>query len=174
MTSEQHPSLERIVDYVHHELSESEDARLFEHFAACLPCRTEYEAELRLTATLRAAAAAETLALPPAVKARIWESVRTAQPRGWRAFLRPLVALPVAAALAVGAFFATQSAGGPGVRPVVGAQWYFDVHSAATRQENPLADRSAPLLNTIEASDVNGSSPFLDAHAASEGDDLGR
>lgn len=173
----QHPSAERIVDYVHHELSESEDAELFEHFAACTPCRAEYEAELRLSALLRTAAAAEMLELPPSVSARVWACIRSPKPQGWRALLRPLVAVPLGAAIAVGVFFATQSAMPPAAHPVVGAQWYFAVHSAATRQENPLTDRSAPLLNTIEASDVDSapSPSLLDAvHAATDGDDLGR
>lgn len=175
MTS-QHPTTDRIIDYVHHELAPSEDAVLFEHFAGCAPCREEYEAELRLTGALRSAAAANTLELPSMMKAEIWTRVRSAEPSLWSRLFRPLVALPVAAAIAVAAFFAfqpnAQTASG---HPMVGAQYYFASHSAATRQENPLTDRSAPVLNVIDASDVSSNlSPLVEAAGAASGDDLGR
>lgn len=172
----QHPSIERIIDYIHHELAPSEDAVLFAHFAECPACRDEYEAELRLTATLRSAAAAQTFELPPMVKAEIWKSVRSRESRGWNAWLRPLIALPVAAAIAVAALFAVQQANGPmSSHPGVGAQYYFASHNAATRQENPLTDRSAPALNVIEASDVTSQpSPLIEAAGAASGDEPAR
>jgi len=174
MTS-QHPSTDRIVDYVHRELSPTEDAALFAHFAECLHCRAEYDAELRLTAALQSAAAAESLDLPSAVKAEVWSRIRSREARGWNLFLRPLIAVPVAVAVALAAFFAVQTNSPMMAHPMVGAQYYFDVHSAATRQENPLTDRSAPVLNVTEASEVSSNpSPLVDAARAAAGDDLGR
>lgn len=149
MTSE-HPTTEAIIDYVHHELSPTQDAAVFEHVTQCAPCRETYEAELRLNDALKAAAAEETFELPSIVKARVWEEVRASRPGRWRAWLRPLIAVPVGAAIAAAAFFAVQSTPSNTHPPVVGAQYYFDVHTAATRQENPLSDRSIPL--TIDAS----------------------
>jgi anti-sigma factor RsiW len=172
MTS-QHPSLDRIVDYVHHELSPSEDAELFEHISQCTPCRAEYEAELQLTAALRTAAAEQTLEMPTAIVALVRQRVRSTPAAGWRTWFRPLIALPVGAAIAVAAFFAVQTTM-PATRPAVGAQYYFDLHSAAARQENPLTDRSAPVFNVIEASDVSSNPPLPlveAAHAVTLGDD---
>lgn len=148
MTSE-HPSVETIIDYIHHELSPTDDAAIFEHFAQCPPCRAEYEAELRLGDALTSAAAAETLELPSMVKARIWEQARSERPGRWAALVQPLIALPAGAAIAAAIVFALQSTPSNTRTPMVGAQYYFDVHSAATRQENPLSDRSVPL--TIDA-----------------------
>ncbi len=174
MTS-QHPSTERIIDYIHRGLSLTEDAVLFAHFAECPHCREEYEAELRLTAALQSAAAAESLDLPSAVKAEVWSRIRSRESRGWNLFLRPLIAVPVGVAIALAAFFATQTNSQMMVHPMVGAQYYFDVHSAATRQENPLTDRSAPVLNVMDASEVSSNpSPFVEAARAAAGDDLGR
>ncbi|HXF33164.1 MAG TPA: zf-HC2 domain-containing protein [Candidatus Acidoferrales bacterium] len=176
MTS-QHPTTDRIIDYVHHELTPSEDAVLFEHFSACAACREEYETELRLTNALRSAAVSETLELPSNLKAEIWNRVRSSRPTFWSLVFRPLVAVPVAAAIAVAAFFAfqpsVQTASG---HPMVGAQYYFASHSAATRQESPLTDRSAPVLNVIDASDVssNSASPLVEAAGVASGDDFGR
>ena len=174
MTS-QHPSTERIIDYIHGELLPAEDSALFAHFAECSDCRAEYETELQLTAALQSAAAAETLELPSVVKAEVWSRVRASETGGWRAFLRPLIAVPVAAAIAFAVLFGVQNNAPKAAHPVVGAQAYFDVHNAATRQENPLTDRSAPVLDVIEASDASSpASPFVQAARAAAGDDSNR
>jgi anti-sigma factor RsiW len=170
MTS-QHPSTERIIDYIHGELSPAEDSVLFAHFAECSDCRADYETELRLTAALQSAAAAETLDLPSTVKAQVWSSVRETETGGWRAFLRPIIAVPVAAAIALAVFFSVQNNAPKAAHPAVGAQAYFDVHNAATRQENPLTDRSAPVLDVIEATDASSNAPFVQAARAAAGDD---
>jgi anti-sigma factor RsiW len=171
MTS-RHPSTEEIIDYVHHELSPSQDAELFEHFATCDACRREYEGELRLSGALRAAAAVEQLELPPTVKVQVWNRVRSYERPRWPIPLRPLIALPIAAAVAVAALFAAQPGIVTGVHPMVGAQYYFDLHSAAIRQENPLSDRSAPVLNVIETSNLeatDGSTPLVDSASLDDG-----
>jgi hypothetical protein len=110
------------------------------------------------------------------VKAEIWSRVRAGRPSPWKAWFRPVVALPVGAALAVAAFFAVQQTNGPAaLHPAVNAGYYFAVHNAAVRQENPLTDRSAPVLNVIPASDVSAEPSMLveEARAAS-GDDPAR
>ena len=152
MTSH-HPTTETIIDYIHGELSPAADAALFEHFNACTDCRSAYEAELLLTTTLRAGAKRETLEMPSTVKAEVWHRVRAQQPNRWDFLFKPFVAIPVGAAFALAAFLAIHAM--PAAQhPVVASQYYFDVHSAATRQENPLADRSAPVLSVDEASNV--------------------
>lgn len=153
MTSE-HISTDRILDYLYHELEPDADAAVFAHISACETCRAEYEAELRLSAALKGAPLARTRELPGAVKAQIWQHVRNAPaPSRWRLFFRPLVAFPVAAALALGVFFTVESTAPP-AHPGVDARAYFDLHDAVARQESPLTDRSAPILNAVEASDV--------------------
>jgi anti-sigma factor (TIGR02949 family) len=174
MTSH-HPSIDHLIDYAHHELSPAEDARIFAHLADCPQCRTEYDAEMQLTAALKHAASAQTLEMPSAIKAHVWERVR-ARESAWRGWLRPLIAVPVGAAIVFGALVAVQTSA-PLPQPAVGAQYYFDLHSAAARQENPLTDRSAPVPNIIETSEVSStpSLPLVEAaHVMSLGDDPGR
>jgi anti-sigma factor RsiW len=159
-----HLSADEIIDYIRHELAPAEDVIVFEHLALCEPCRSEHEAELQLTSALRATLGSER-ELPAMLKARIWDEIRTPRRAAtpWAAFWRPIAAAGLTAAVAAGAYVAVSSNAAPKTPQVaVDARYYFASHSATTRQENPLADHSAPIINAVEAADSGAaSSPSL-------------
>jgi predicted anti-sigma-YlaC factor YlaD len=140
----QHPTTEILLDYIHGELSPAQDASVYAHLEQCAACRAEYEAEVAMGEMLRANAAREERELPSAVKAEIWKRVREAQPStlgrlaGW---LRPAVAIPVAAAIAVAAYFGTAYVGPHGA-PMIEASYYLQDH-ADMNSTIPFSDHSA-------------------------------
>lgn len=155
-----HLSPDEILDYLHDELAPAEDAVVFEHLAQCPACRAQHEAEAQIGNALRSAFGEER-ELPPSIKAAVWEAIRKPRISPWSTLLRPLVAATMAAAVAAGAYIAVLSASAPKAPQLaVDARYYFALHSAATRQENPLADHSAPIINAVTASE-GGTTPSL-------------
>jgi hypothetical protein len=101
---------------------------------------------------LRTHAAAQERELPSSVKAEIWQRVRGAQPSLWsRAFgwARPAVALPIAAAIAVAAYFGTTYLGPQGA-PSIEASYYLQDH-AAMNSTIPFNDRSSANPSDLES-----------------------
>ena len=151
-----HLTTESLIDYIHGELSETEDAATHAHLQVCAQCRLEHDREANLSERLRRVAA-EQFDLPPMVKARIWQAVRTEPDSPWSrvlGFLRPAIVVPVAAALVAGMYFVTPlSHRGPAPR-TVDATYYLEQH-AAEAMENPLGERNttAPVTETSDAGD---------------------
>ena len=144
-----------LIDYMHAGLSPEEDAHVYAHLEACPGCRAEYDAELALTDLVRSFAAADTRELPSSVKAEIWERIRAARPSPWGAWaswLRPAVSLPVAAALALAAYFGTSYLGPHGIAPI-DAGYYLQDH-AALDSTVPFSDRA-----TANAADLESATP---------------
>lgn len=140
----QHLTNDTLLDYVHGELAPADDAAVYSHIEQCEACRSEFDAEVALGEMLRAHAAREERELPPAVKAEIWERVRAGKPSAFaRAFgwLRPAVAIPVAAALAIGAYFGTTYLG-PQAPPAIEASYYLQDH-AAMNSTIPFSDHTS-------------------------------
>jgi anti-sigma factor RsiW len=110
-----HPSIEQLVDYAHGELSAHDDAVIHAHLAECGPCAQAHEAEVRLGELLREHARAEELELPPGLVTSIYAraAADSSSASSWwqrlAASLRPIVAVPVAAALVVAVYFAVAS-----------------------------------------------------------------
>jgi len=134
MTS--HPSQEQFIDYLHGELASGEDAALLLHLEGCASCRESYQDEARLSEALRGYARVSERELPPGVRASIWSAIESSQREpswtqrlaGW---LRPAVAIPVAAALVIAAFAgygSTLHRGGT----TIDAGYYLDDHAALT------------------------------------------
>jgi predicted anti-sigma-YlaC factor YlaD len=140
----EHIPNEQLIDFVHGALSAQRDAQVHAHLARCGTCRSEYDAEILLGETLRAAAARETVELPPNLKAAIWAAARDERPSvsmTLRAWLRPLVAVPAAAAIVL--FFTVGHPGSHGQhKPTVDVNYYLDQHAAQLMQV-PFADRQA-------------------------------
>jgi anti-sigma factor RsiW len=136
-----HISTDLLLDYLHGELAPEDDAMTHAHLAACAACRREYDAEASLSDALRAAAKAEEREMPSMISAQVWERVRSAQPgplarvAGW---FRPALALPVAAALVLGGWFATTSHG----KPTVDVMYYLQTH--ASQSGTPLSLQAGP------------------------------
>lgn len=172
-----HYTTDDLIDYLHGELAAAADARIHAHLAECADCRALYEAEAALGDMLRAAARADEREFPSIVKARVWEAVRNEEPTALerlRAIFRPVVAVPLAAALALVAYFGVPAVRGTNVAtgaPTVAAAYYLEEH-AAEGQENPLADHTnvhatfaaersatpttAPLIDAADAATLSG------------------
>jgi predicted anti-sigma-YlaC factor YlaD len=143
-----HLTQEQLIDYVHGALSPQIDAAIYEHLEACDQCRFEYDAELALTDLIRTHAAGEERELPPTLKAEIWSRIRSARPSPWSRLverLRLSVAVPVAAAVAIAAYFGVTYLGPQGA-PSIEAAYYLQDH-AALNSTIPFSDRAAMPVN---------------------------
>lgn len=148
-----HPTPEQLVDYLHGELPPQQDAAVHAHLAECTPCAREYEAETSLTELLRAHARAEERELPYRViagirgvtagteRVSVWQRIRSA--------LRPIVLVPVAAALAVALFFEIGSHHSTGATPIDAAA-YVNNHAALTATTPFSEDAPIPAMLTSD------------------------
>lgn len=140
----QHLTNEKLIDYMHGALSPQEDAAVHAHMETCALCRAEYDAEVALSEVLRAQARREEREMPSTLKAEIWQRVREEQPSpavrffGW---FRPAFALPLAAAIALAAYFGPSIFGGNGA-PTIEAAYYLQDH-AALNSTIPFSDRGS-------------------------------
>jgi len=152
----EHLANQTLIDYMHAGLAPEEDARVYAHIESCSSCRADYDAELALTDLLRTYALRETRELPPMLKAEIWERIRAARPSRLRSladWLRPAVALPVAAALALAMYFGTSYLGPRGAASI-DAGYYLQGH-AALNSTVPFSDRATSSAVDLET----GNSP---------------
>ncbi len=154
-----HYDRETLTDYLHGALEPEADAALFEHMETCPSCRQLHDEEAAFGEALRAAARAEELEFPSLVKARVWDAIRH-QPPAWHARLftgwGPRLAVPLAAAIALVAYF-----GGPVLRhdaavPGVAAAFYLDEHNVQV-QNNPLGPGVTPATYSTDGPDAAGS-----------------
>ncbi|MGA8574519.1 MAG: anti-sigma factor [Candidatus Cybelea sp.] len=146
-----HPSIDHIVDYLHGELSAAEDAAMHAHLASCRSCDRIRADEVALTETLRGHARAQERELPPGLVAKIREAATRPQPAGLldslRALLRPAFFLPVAAAVAVIAYFGFTARHAAPVVTAIDPSYYVENHAAMAASE-PFAQESTPVVLT--------------------------
>lgn len=165
----QHLTNDILLDYVHGELAPAQDASVYTHIEQCEACRAEFETEVALGEMLRAQAKNDERDLPSAVKAEIWERVRNGRPSALnRAFgwLRPAVAIPVAAAIAAAAYFGTAYLGPQGA-PTIEASYYLQDH-AAMNSTIPFSDHtSANPVDLETAAAVDTQQTAVNVQAAS-------
>lgn len=151
-----HLTYDLIIDYMHGELEPGQDAEVYEHMESCKECRKAYDAELAITDSLRAHAREEERELPSMVKAQIWSRVRSERPSlssRLAQWLRPAVALPAAAALALAAYLGTSYFGSPGV-PSIEAGYYLQDH-AAVNGTVPFNDHGVMPTELMNSSTVD-------------------
>lgn len=166
-----------LIDYLHGELAETDDVRVHVHLAQCTDCRSRYEAEASLGDMLRSSALAEEREFPASIRAQVYASVRAAKPtllERIRAVISPLVAVPLAAALALLMYLGVPVLRGSHATapPTVSALYYLEEH-AAQGQETPLADHlntNATLATQPAPSLANA--PLIDAADAATLDDV--
>ena len=137
----EHLSNDLIVDFVHGELEPVADARAHAHLVSCATCSFEVNAERTLREYLRDAAIASERDMPSSINAAIWEQIRAAKPgplAAFAAFLRPVVAIPVAAVLIAGGYLATTATHHGS--PTIAASYYLQAHAVQSAQ-GPLSER---------------------------------
>ena len=148
----QHLSPDILIDYMHHELPPSEDAKVLAHLEACAVCVRELDIEASITERLRASARAEALELPLGMRSAIVARIASLTPSPWErvsAVFRPVVLLPVAAVLTAVAIFL-----GPNLQPqppnaALPVSYYLQQY-AVHSQQNPLADRGTVIMSSFD------------------------
>ena len=162
-----HYNADTLDDYLHGALGPERDATIHAHLEGCAPCRTLFDEAATVRDWLRNAARAEEREFPSMIRARVWEAVRNApQPASFadrlRALWRPMIAVPVAAAVAVFVY-----AGVPGIhgnaQPAGVAATYLLEEHAALASDNPLADRGlivpASVVDSQQTLDTGDTGP---------------
>jgi hypothetical protein len=148
-----HYDRETLIDYLHGALTPRADAAVFTHLEACAACNAVYDEEAALGEALRSAARSEELELPALVKARVWDAVRHEQP-SWAQRLRtswgPRIAVPVAAAVALAAYFGPPLMRSQPVVAGINAGYYLDEHNAQA-QQNPFGPGAVPAVYSADA-----------------------
>jgi anti-sigma factor RsiW len=166
-----HLTIEQLIDYARGELSAREDAVVHAHLAYCVACQEARDAEARLVELLRAHARHEEREMPPGLATAIFANTAAqsaaATPPFWQRFsrqLRPALMIPMAAALALAAFFL---ASGFHVRPngrATDAAAYIENHAALGStmpfEEAAEGDVAMPtMLTSDETSTTTGERP---------------
>jgi len=169
-----HYDRDTLTDYLHGALEPDADAAVFAHLETCTSCTAVYEDEAAFGETLRAAARAEELEFPSLVKARVWDAVRNQKP-SWAERLRawgPRFAVPVAAAVALAAYF-----GSPVLHRVppagVEASYFLDEHNAEA-QQNPFGPGVGPAIYTADSPDrvgISSAASYIETAQAATLDD---
>jgi hypothetical protein len=122
-----------------------------------------------MTEMLRTYASNTERELPATLKAQIWSRIRSATPSPWSRFagwFKPAVAVPVAAALALAAYFGTTYGSSHGA-PSIEAAYYLQDH-AALNSTVPFNDRSSINPSELENSAaVNTQQTAVNIEAAS-------
>jgi len=159
----QHLTSDHLIDYLHHELGPADDARVLAHLKTCDECNRELNLEATITDRLRAIARAEELELPLGMQSAIMARIADLRPGPWQSlhrFLRPIVIVPFAAAVAAGAFFLTPVLSPPASSSALPVSYYLQEHDVRA-QENPLGDRSAVILSSLNS--TNDGVPVIQA-----------
>jgi anti-sigma factor RsiW len=132
--SEQHLSPETLLDFLHGELPEGEDAAVHAHLAECRECSAAYDSEASLTEVIREHYHAQERELPQGVVLRIRDAVAASHVPWWRrltASLRPLtVGTAIAAGLLFGTFLSLRTWHSHAQASTIDAAYYLDDHSS--------------------------------------------
>lgn len=144
--NKQHPSIDRLIDYIHRELSPEDDAAILLHVESCDECRALYETEVRLSEALRTHATEAERELPQGVVNAIWAAVEAPPAPTFgerlREFFKPVIAVPLAAAAAIAIYFGVASTHHAGSLPTIDAAYYLDDH-AALNSTTPFGEGNA-------------------------------
>jgi anti-sigma factor RsiW len=160
---EMHPTPEQLVDYLYGELPTPQDAAVHAHLSECSPCSHAYEAEAALTELLRAQARSEEREIPYRVIAGVRDAtanLSAASP--WariRAALRPMVLVPIAAAVAIALYLGFGVRHSASVTPI-DAAYYVDSHAALTSTA-PFSE-DAPIPAMLTSDESLGDQPTVD------------
>jgi len=143
MTNQQHPTAEQLTDYVHGQLEPHVDAAIHAHLAGCAPCTQAHDAQTQLSEILRDYGRATERELPPGFAQRIVANAVARPEPGWSfaSILRPAIALPSLAAIALAAYLGVNAMHGGSARAnTIDAAYYLESH-AALASAMPFDDR---------------------------------
>lgn len=157
----QHLTSETLIDYLHHELSPADDARVLAHLESCATCTSELNVEASITERLRAVARADALELPLGLRGAILARIasRDAGPTAaLRRWLGPILLVPFAAAVAAAAFFLSPALSPPTAQTAALPVSYYLEQHAVQAQENPLGDRGTIIMSSLNTSNDGGQS----------------
>lgn len=147
-----HLNSDTLIDYLHRELSPAEDARVLSHLESCELCAGELQIEATLTERLRSAARVAEVELPLGMQSAIMARIAAIRANPWERFaswLRPIVVVPVAAALAAGAFFLSPLQQQAPARAALPVSYYLQQY-AVHAQQNPLADHGTIIMSSFD------------------------
>ncbi|HLJ82838.1 MAG TPA: zf-HC2 domain-containing protein [Candidatus Eremiobacteraceae bacterium] len=152
-----------LVDYVHHELDAATDAAVYSHIKTCASCASQYQHEVQLGETLRRAFADE-LDMPTSVLAGVRLAMHgqaTESPsfaERIRALLRPRLAIPLAAVIAVLTVGVVRVGQYAQPQPSFSTGYYLREHVAQT-MGSPVSDRAWSEYVLTSANDNAQSQP---------------
>ncbi|HTD38444.1 MAG TPA: anti-sigma factor [Candidatus Limnocylindrales bacterium] len=162
-----------LIDYLHGELDPGSDAAVLAHLEGCAACSAVHDEEAALGEALRVAARTAELEFPSMVKARVWDAVRREQP-SWLDRLRawgPRLAVPVAAAIALGAYLGAPAWRHAGQPAGIEAAYFLDAHNAEL-QQNPFGPGATPTVYTSDSQDrASSAASYIDTADAATLDD---
>lgn len=168
-----HYDRDTLIDYLHGELDPGSDAAVLAHLESCAACSAAHDEEAALGEGLRAAAHAGELEFPSMIKARVWDAVRREQP-SWLDRLRPWgprVAVPVAAAIALGAYLGAPAWRNSAQPAGIEAAYFLDAHNAEL-QQNPFGPGTNPTVYTSDSQDrASSAASYIDTADAATLDD---
>jgi len=128
-----HFSHDQLIDYVHGELSPSDDAVLQQHLGDCAACRALYQEEVRISESLRSYARATEREMPAGIRNALFDAIERPAP-SWQerlvVWLRPAITVPVACALIIAGIAGYETTRPPGT--TIDAVYYLDDHAALT------------------------------------------
>jgi anti-sigma factor (TIGR02949 family) len=146
----QHLNSTTLIDYLHHELPPGDDAEVLAHLQSCEACSQELNVEASISERLRESARESDLEVPAGLRSAIMARIAAQRQSPWyalRSLVRPLIVVPVAAALATAAFLL-----GPALLPQspgVPVSYYLQQYADHARQ-NPLADRGIAIMASFD------------------------
>lgn len=130
--NDRHPSLDRLIDYLHDELSPSDDAAIHAHVSACAACSAARDREVALSELLRRHAAAAERDMPPGLRTAILANAQPGRPfaRRWAPanLWRTVIGVPLAAAAALAIYVATTAPNASNA--ALDASSYVNYHAA--------------------------------------------
>jgi predicted anti-sigma-YlaC factor YlaD len=160
----EHLTTEQLIDYLHRELEFEGDAVILTHLDTCAECRAQYDSQAQLSELLRAHARATERELPQSVITGIWDTIeaRSTAPSLWEritAAFRPAYAIPIAAAVVVGAYFGITAGHHGAPKTIIDAAYYLEDHAALT-STMPFAEGNI-VPTTLENDEQNSDQQWV-------------
>lgn len=165
-----HLPIERLIDYLHRELAPDEDARVLAHLDSCAACRSAYDEEAELSDRLHSYAQGTQCDLPPGlatrIRARAHASTSSVGSIWIRRWMRPLVGVPIGAALALAIYFTNGALHhGAASAKTISAIYYLEDHAALTSTV-PFASTGSVVPAALASDDAGADQEWVEIGAS--------